>query len=86
MWIRIMQPADKLGSKEGDYLGGNGRNKEITTKTMSCWWTMRVVREIFREDMLMDEDLTKAMKATQSPIPMKSIRAQWPVSTQTQTT
>ena len=34
----------------------------------------------------MVEYLTKAMKATHSPIPMKSIRAQWPVSTQTHTT
>ena len=30
--------------------------------------------------------LTKAMKATQRPMPMKSMRAQWPVSTHTQTT
>ena len=29
---------------------------------------------------------TKAMKATQSPMPMKSMSAQWPVSTQTHTT
>ena len=35
---------------------------------------------------VIDRDLTKAMKATQSPIPMKSIRAQWPVRTHTQTT
>ena len=31
-------------------------------------------------------NLTKAMNATQRPIPMKSMRAQCPVSTQTQTT
>ena len=39
-----------------------------------------------RTERLMVEDLTKAIKATHSPIPMKSIRAQWPVSTQTHTT
>jgi hypothetical protein len=30
--------------------------------------------------------LTKAMKATQSPMPRKSMSAQWPVRTQMQTT
>ena len=43
-------------------------------------------RGVVDDDEMMNEDLTKAMKATQSPIPMKSIRAQWPVSTHTQTT
>ena len=40
----------------------------------------------YRTGRLMVEDLTKAINATHSPIPMKSIRAQWPVSTQTHTT
>ena len=39
-----------------------------------------------RVDTLRLGSLTKAMKATQRPMPMKSIRAQWPVTTQTQTT
>ena len=39
-----------------------------------------------RLDTLRLGSLTKAMKATQRPMPMKSMRAQWPVSTHTQTT